>query len=56
MTEVRIADDVVLGRHELVLIAGPCVIESGDHVIVFCTHKKLVRQVEKLFQVGFTFM
>lgn len=31
-------------------------VESGDHVIVFCTHKKLVRQVEKLFQVGFTFL
>ncbi len=33
MTEVRIADDVVLGRHELVLIAGPCVIESEDHAL-----------------------
>jgi 2-dehydro-3-deoxyphosphooctonate aldolase (KDO 8-P synthase) len=33
VTEVRIADDVVLGRHELVLIAGPCVIESGDHAL-----------------------
>jgi len=31
------------------------VVESGDHVIVFCTHKRLVRQVEKLFQVGFGF-
>ncbi len=33
MTEVRITDDVVLGRHELVLIAGPCVIESADHAL-----------------------
>ena len=33
MTEVRIADDVVLGRPELVLIAGPCVIESEDHAV-----------------------
>jgi 2-dehydro-3-deoxyphosphooctonate aldolase (KDO 8-P synthase) len=33
VTEVRIADDVVLGRHELVLIAGPCVIESEDHAL-----------------------
>ena len=31
------------------------VIESGDHVIVFCTRKRLVREVEKLFQVGFMF-
>ncbi len=33
MTEVRIADDVVLGRHALVLIAGPCVIESEGHAV-----------------------
>jgi trk system potassium uptake protein TrkA len=32
------------------------VIEADDHVIVFCTHKKLVKKVEKLFQVGFHFL
>jgi 2-dehydro-3-deoxyphosphooctonate aldolase (KDO 8-P synthase) len=31
--EVRISDDVVLGRPALVLIAGPCVIESEDHAL-----------------------
>ena len=31
------------------------VIESGDHVIVFCTRKPQVKEVEKLFQVGFMF-
>lgn len=31
------------------------VIRPNDHVIVFCTRKKLVREVEKLFQVGFHF-
>ena len=31
--ELRISDDVVLGRAELVLIAGPCVIESEDHAL-----------------------
>ena len=31
--EVRISDDVVLGRPELVLIAGPCVIESDEHAL-----------------------
>ena len=31
--EVSIADDVVLGRAALVLIAGPCVIESERHAI-----------------------
>ena len=31
--QIRIADDVVLGRPELVLIAGPCVIESTQHAV-----------------------
>jgi trk system potassium uptake protein TrkA len=31
------------------------VIESGDHVIVFCTHKRQVKEVVKLFQVGALF-
>ena len=31
-------------------------IQAGDHVIIFCTQKKLVRKVEKLFQVGFHFL
>ena len=31
VTEVRISDDVILGRGRLVLIAGPCVIESEQH-------------------------
>jgi 2-dehydro-3-deoxyphosphooctonate aldolase (KDO 8-P synthase) len=33
VNKVRIADNVVLGGRELVLIAGPCVIESPEHVI-----------------------
>jgi trk system potassium uptake protein TrkA len=32
------------------------VIEDGDHVIVFCTRKQQIPQVEKLFQVGFQFV
>jgi trk system potassium uptake protein TrkA len=32
------------------------VIESDDHVIVFCVRKREVAQVEKLFQVGFQFL
>ena len=31
--EVPVRDGVVLGRPELVLIAGPCVIESEDHAL-----------------------
>ena len=33
ITEVRVTDDVVLGRGDLVLIAGPCVIESETHAL-----------------------
>lgn len=32
------------------------VIEDGDHVVVFCSRKQKVAQVEKLFQVGFQFL
>ena len=31
------------------------VIKSGDHVIVFCLNTKVVRKVEKLFEVGLHF-
>jgi len=33
VNEVRITDEVVLGRGALVLIAGPCVIESETHAL-----------------------
>ncbi len=33
VNKVRISDNVILGGRELVLIAGPCVIESPAHVI-----------------------
>ena len=31
-------------------------IESGDHVVIFMAHKRMLRDVEKLFQVSATFM
>jgi len=31
------------------------VIESGDHVVFFLPHKRLVREVEKLFRPSATF-
>jgi trk system potassium uptake protein TrkA len=30
-------------------------VRSGDHVIVFVPRKRMVRQVEKMFQVSATF-
>jgi trk system potassium uptake protein TrkA len=32
------------------------VIETGDHVILFVINKKLIHQVEELFQVGVGFL
>lgn len=44
-------------RHgEVVIAHHDTVIEPEDHVIVFCTRKKLVKKVERLFQVGFHFL
>ncbi|MCX8018582.1 MAG: NAD-binding protein, partial [Rhodocyclaceae bacterium] len=44
----RSTQRVIIPHHDTV-------IESGDHVIVFCTRKPQVKEVEKLFQVGFMF-
>ncbi|MFA5677829.1 MAG: Trk system potassium transporter TrkA [Pseudomonas sp.] len=44
-------------RNEEVLIAhDSTVIESNDHVILFVIDKKHIRDVERLFQVGLTFL
>ncbi|MDD3354172.1 Trk system potassium transporter TrkA [Zoogloea sp.] len=41
--------------HEVIIAHHDTVIRAEDHVIVFCTNKKLVSKVEKLFQVGWGF-
>ena len=38
-------DEVIIPHHDTV-------VEAGDHVVVFCTRKRQVPQVEKLFQVS----
>lgn len=53
--EVR-RDDGKLMRREVLMPHHDTVIESEDHVILFCSHKRQVRQVEKLFQVGIGFI
>ncbi|MCK6387136.1 MAG: Trk system potassium transporter TrkA [Zoogloea sp.] len=40
---------------EVIMAHHDTVIRPDDHVIVFCTSKKLVAKVEKLFQVGWGF-
>lgn len=43
-------------RNEEVIIAhGNTVVESGDHVILFLVDRKRIPEVERLFQVGFSF-
>jgi len=44
------------GNYEVLIPNTDTMIETGDHVIVFCPHKSLVKKIEKLFQVGFTFL
>jgi trk system potassium uptake protein len=43
-----VTPEVIIPHHDTV-------IESDDHVIVFLPRKRMVREVEKLFQVGATF-
>lgn len=42
-------DQVLMGHHDIV-------IEADDHVIVFVIDKKMMRRVERLFQVGVGFL
>lgn len=41
-------DEVLIAHHDTV-------IESEDHVILFLTNKRYIKEVERLFQVGFSF-
>jgi trk system potassium uptake protein TrkA len=42
-------DDVIMAHHDTV-------IESEDHVILFLVDKRRINEVERLFQVGITFL
>lgn len=42
-------------KHEVIIASDDLIIESGDHVILFLIDKRYTSDVEKLFQVGFTF-
>ena len=41
---------------EVIIVHHDTVIESGDHVILFLVDKRRVVDVERLFQVGVTFL
>jgi trk system potassium uptake protein TrkA len=57
--DIKLPEGATIGaivRGEKVLIAHRHVlVESGDHVILFLVDKSRTREVEKLFQVGFSF-
>lgn len=42
-------------KHNVLIAHDNSVIESGDHVIVFLVDKRYTPDIERLFQVGFTF-
>ena len=58
--EINLPPGTTIGaivRSDEVLIARDAtVIESEDHVIMFVIDKKHIRDVERLFQVGLTFL
>ncbi len=58
--DITLPEGVTIGcivRGDEVIIAHKhVVIESDDHVIVFLVDKNSIREVEKLFSVGFTFI
>ncbi len=41
---------------EVIIRHNDTVLQTDDHVVIFCTRKREVAQVEKLFQVGFQFL
>ena len=43
------------GHSDVVIAHDDVVVETGDHVIVFLVDKKFTRDIEQLFQVGFSF-
>jgi trk system potassium uptake protein TrkA len=55
--KVEVTDLAVRETHEHVIMPHhDTVIEPEDHVIVFCSTKRVVARVEGLFQVGFGFL
>jgi trk system potassium uptake protein TrkA len=60
LEEIKLPPGATIGaivRGEEVLIAhGEVMIEAEDHVILFIVDKRKTKDVEKLFQVGLTFI
>ncbi len=52
---LAIAQNARAQTREVIIASDDLVIESGDHVILFVIDKRFTRDIERLFQVGFTF-
>ncbi len=46
----------IVRNDEVIIASGKVVIEPEDHVILFVVDKKRIKDVERLFQVGVTFL
>ncbi|MFY7986384.1 MAG: TrkA C-terminal domain-containing protein, partial [Burkholderiaceae bacterium] len=49
--KLQAADDQAGARNQILMAHHDTVIEPGDHVVIFVSHKKDIHLVEKLFQV-----
>ena len=60
ISEIKLPPGTTIGavvrRQEVLIAHDSTVIESEDHVILFVIDKKHIRDVERLFQVGLTFL
>jgi len=54
-TAMGASSDGEVAPAQVIIPTGDTVIESNDHVVVFVPHKRLVREIEKLFRVSATF-
>ncbi len=45
----------IVRKDEVIIVHRDTVIEAEDHVILFLTNKRHIKEVERLFQVGFNF-
>ena len=48
--------DAIVRNDEVIIAHHDTVIEADDHVILFLSEKSRIREIEKLFQVGVTFL
>lgn len=58
--EIRLPHGTTIGAivrgEEVIIDSETCVIEPGDHIILFINDKRHLAAVERLFQVGITFV